>query len=319
MEITLSPRKLLWRATPWFKIAVQRKRHQLFQYLRPFILEGIERSSEGPRTIVRSAVEEFTREVAAKKDAEAKTPDDAFIEQVFYQLMIFFFGGDDALSITIPRVFTQLQRNPECLAKLQAEHDAILGPGPGLAAERIREAPHILDSLQYTMGVIKETLRMNPATITIREGQPSFNFKIKGEDEPWPTDGFDLFDSSITIHHDPENFVDPHRFIPERFSVPEGHRLHPAKDVWRGFQLGPRRCIGQELAVVVLKLVLVFTVRSFDIESAWDEWDKVRELQAIKVDRQTVEGERMYTTGKATSHPKDGAPMHVRLRNSCSV
>lgn len=64
----------------------------------------------------------------------------------------------------------------------------------------------------------------------------------------------------------------------------------------------------------MLKLVLMFTVRTFDIEMAWDEWDKVRELQGLKVDRRTVEGERMYTTGKATMHPKDGAPMHVRIR-----
>lgn len=315
MEITLSPRKLLWRITPLFKLIVRRKRNQLFKHLRPFITKGINTDNDSPRTIIRSAVEEYTGERGVKGTA-ANNPDEAFIEQVFYQLMIFFFGGDDALSITIPRVFRQLQLNPECVAKLQAEHDAILGSDPSLAAEKIREAPHILDSLQYTLGVIKETLRMNPATITIREGQPSFNLKINGEDEPWPTDGFDLFDSSITIHHDPANFVDPLKFIPERFSALEGDRLHPAKNIWRGFQLGPRKCIGQELAVVVLKLVLVFTVRSFDIEMAWDKWDKVRELQGLKVDRRTVEGERMYTTGKATSHPKDGAPMHVRMRTS---
>lgn len=299
MEITLSPRKLLWRFTPWLKRLVQRKRHQLFKQLRPFIIGNIGVVRHGPRTIARSAVEEFSRELLTK-EIGANPPDDAFIENVFYQLMIFFFGGDDALSITIPRVFRQLQLNPECVTKLQAEHDAILGPDPNLAAEEIREAPHILDSLQYTLGVIKETLRMNPATITIREGQPLFTFKIKGDDDPWPTDGFDLFDSSITIHHDPANFADPLKFIPERFSVSEGDRLHPAKDMWRGFQLGPRRCIGQELAIVVLKLELVFTVRAFDIEMAWDEWDSVRELQGLKVDRRTVEGERMYTTGKAT-------------------
>lgn len=206
---------------------MQRKRHQLFQQLRQFITGNIGVVSHGPRTIVRSAVDEFSREFLTKGTG-ANTPDDAFIEHVFYQLMIFFFGGDDALSITIPRIFRQLQLNPECVTKLQAEHDAILGPDPNLAAKKIREAPHILDSLQYTLGVIKETLRMNPATITIREGQPSFTFKIKGDDIPWPTDGFDLSDSYITIHHD------------------------PAKDMWRGLQLGPRRCIGKELAVVVL-------------------------------------------------------------------
>ncbi|KAI2707230.1 hypothetical protein CBS147332_6884 [Penicillium roqueforti] len=176
--------------------------------------------------------------------------------------------GGEWLPASQRRTECKLQLNPECVAKLQAEHDAILGSDPSLAAEKIREAPHILDSLQYTLGVIKETLRMNPATITIREGRPSFSLKINGEDEPWPTDGFDLFDSSITIHHDPANFVDPLKFMPDRFSALEGDRLHPAKNIWRGFQLGPRKCIGQELAVVVLKLVLAFTVRSFDIEMA---------------------------------------------------
>jgi hypothetical protein len=90
MEITLSPLKLLWRATPWFKIFVQRKRHQLFKHLRPFITGSIGTVSQGPRTIVRSAVEEFTREFV-NKGTHANTPDDAFIEHVFYQLMIFFF------------------------------------------------------------------------------------------------------------------------------------------------------------------------------------------------------------------------------------
>ncbi|RAL03066.1 cytochrome P450 [Aspergillus ibericus CBS 121593] len=315
MEITLSPRKLLWRATPWFKLLVRRKRQQIFQYIRPYITDSIGVASPGPRTIIRSAVEEYSQELATKATG-ANVPDDEFVEYVFSQLMIFFFGGDDALSLTIPRVFRQLQLNPESVAKLQAEHDTVLGSDPSLAAARIREVPHILDSLPYTLGVIKETLRMNPATITIREGQPSFTFRIDGADEPWPTDGFDLFDSSITIHNDPAVFPDPEKFIPERFLVPEGDRLHPAKDIWRGFQLGPRRCIGQELAIVVLKLVLVFTVRTLDIEMAWDEWDRLRELQGLKVDRRMVEGDRMYTTGKATAHAKDGAPMHVRVRTS---
>ena len=208
MEITLSPRKLLWMFTPWFKRLVQRKRHQLFKQLRPFIIGNIGVVRHGPRTIVRSAVEKFSRELLTKESA--LIPQD-------------------------PSLFRQHKLNPEYVTKLQAEHDAILGPDPYLAAEEIREAPHILDSLQYTLGVIKESLRMNPATITIREGQPLFTFKIKGDDDPWPTDGFDLFDSSITIHHDPANFADPLKFIPERFSVSEGDRLHPAKDMWRGF------------------------------------------------------------------------------------
>jgi len=298
-----------------FTVVVRLKRHQLFKFLRPFIMDSFGAPKPGPRTIVQAAVEEVNRETAGKGGNISHTPDESFIELVFCQLMIFFFGGDDAVSITIPQIFRHLQLNPECLDKLRAEHNLVLGSDSGTAADKIREAPHVLDSLPYTLAVIKETLRLNPATITIREGQSDFAFHITGSDIAWPTEGFDLFDSSITIHRDPANFPNSLEFIPERFLVPESDPLHPPKNVWRAFQLGPRKCIGQELAIVELKLLLVLVARNFDIKMAWAEWDRIREQKGLKVKKQVVEGERMYTTGKATSHPKDGAPVQVRMRN----
>ncbi|KAK9438357.1 Cytochrome P450 [Metarhizium brunneum] len=313
MEITLSPLKLLWRATPMFKMQIARRRRELFNHLRPFICEAISGNSHGsPQTIVQAAVDACKQESQGSGKPQMRRDED-FVEQIFCQLMIFFFGGDDAISTVIPWMFKHLESNPDCVAKLRAEHDQVLGPDPRAAADKIRLSPHILDSLQYTMGVIKETLRINPATITIRQGQRGFDFNIKGSEMPWPTDGFDLFDSSITIHRDPENFPRPLEFIPDRFVVAEGHPLHPPKNVWRGFQLGPRQCIGQEMAIVVLKLALVAVVRDFDIEMAWDDWDKAQQRMGVKVSKSTVEGDRMYTTGKATAHPKNGGPAHARI------
>lgn len=37
---------------------------------------------------------------------------------------------------------------------------------------------------------------------------------------------------------------------------------------------GPRNCIGMELALTQLKLVLILTVRTLEIEQAWEDWDK---------------------------------------------
>lgn len=296
-----------------FKWSTDRRRRQLFDQLRPLILKGMEATCKHPNTIVQAAVKEYNAE-EGRPTGHVDTTDEGFIEQVFCQLMIFFFGGEDAVSIVIPWMIHRLASNPDCLHKLRLEHDKILGPDPALAMQKIQEAPLLLDSLQYSHAVIKETLRLNPATITIREGQPDFLLAIQGSDIRWPTHGFDLFDSSITIHRDPRNFVRPLDFLPERFLVPEGHELRPPKNTWRGFQLGPRHCIGKEFAIVLLKLVLVSIVREFDIELAWDEWDASRECMGMEVSRHCVEGERMYTTGKATSHPKDGGPVHVRMR-----
>ncbi|PHH75451.1 hypothetical protein CDD82_4450 [Ophiocordyceps australis] len=313
MEITLNLPKLIWRTTPMFKSIITRKRRELYDFLRPFILQSFgSRAPSGKRTIIQAALEECKHE---KPDTRPSAdPDEPFIEMVFCQLMIFFFGGDDAISIIIPWMFKQLQSHPECVAKLRQEHDKVFGTDLSAAAHQIREMPHLLDSLPVTQAVIKETLRIHPATITIRMGQPDFTFHITGSNMEWPSDGFDLFDSSITIHRDPQNFPNPLDFIPERWMAPQGHSLYPPKNVWRAFQLGPRKCIGQEMAYVVLKLVLVLVVRRFDIEMAWDEWDDLQTRMGHSPSRKTVNGDRMYTTGKATSHPKDGAPVHVRAR-----
>lgn len=160
MEITFSPRK----------------RDELFQILRPSILENLVAPTKGSQTIVQAAAEDLNR---IRREDSHGPPDESLVKHAFYHLMAIFFGGDDAISITLPRIFKQLQLHPECLDKMRAEHDTVLGPDPSTAAQRLRDEPYILDSLKYTLSVVKETLRINPATITIRAGQPDFNFYIK--------------------------------------------------------------------------------------------------------------------------------------------
>ena len=48
------------------------------------------------------------------------------------------------------------------------------------------------------------------------------------------------------------------------------------KNAWRAFSQGPRKCIGQELAMTELRLVAVLLARRFDIEEAWEAWDATR-------------------------------------------
>lgn len=73
------------------------------------------------------------------------------MKHLFYQLLIFYFGGDDAISITVPRIFRQTQLNPECVTKLRAEHDTILSPDTSVLLQKGFEKSPISETCCSTL------------------------------------------------------------------------------------------------------------------------------------------------------------------------
>jgi cytochrome P450 len=71
----------------------------------------------------------------------------------------------------------------------------------------------------------------------------------------------------IVANHSPLNFAEPDSFIPERYL--EKHEPRFSGDnraVVQPFSLGPRNCIGQNLAKAEMKLILAKLVWHFDME-----------------------------------------------------
>ncbi|KAK8112986.1 hypothetical protein PG984_013512 [Apiospora sp. TS-2023a] len=129
--------------------------------------------------------------------------------------------------------------------------------------------------------------------------------------------GFGMWASATLIQRHPKYWPRPNDFIPERWTAAEGDPLYPATpNTWLPFSQGPRSCMGMELAYMELKLVLVLTIRTLEIEEAWGEWDKLKQnLRGAKATpSHTVDGQRLYRVGPGMVHPKDGMPVHVRLR-----
>jgi cytochrome P450 len=221
------------------------------------------------RTIVDLALKQFDEE----DGTHGAKPNAEFLDILLSNLKAFLFAGHDTTASTICWMVKLLQDNPDCLAKMRAEHTAVLGSDPDKAHDTILASPHLLYALPYTLAVIKETLRLYPLAATLRQGSPDFFLTAPGSPLQYITDGFALWDSSPSIQRRPELWPRGNDFIPDRFLAPEGDPLYPPKDGWRPFALGPRNCIGQELALVELRLVAVMIARKFDIEEAWSEWD----------------------------------------------
>lgn len=235
------------------------------------------------------------------------------------QLRVFLFAGHDTSSSALTYCYYLLSTHPTALDLLLTEHNTIFGNHPGDALAQIQSDPHKLNQLPYTTALLKETLRLFPPAGSMRLGRPEvYLFDETGR--RFPTENCSVWTLSLAIHHDARYWVDPEKFLPERWLVGPDHPLYPGrtKGAWRPFEHGPRNCIGQTLALLELKIALVLTAREINVVPAYEEWDALHPKRAVGGKDQavkTVNGIRAYQAEKGAAHPADGFPVRVKLRS----
>lgn len=265
--------------------------------------------SSGPKTINQLAIKAYRTEVQQEEPAvgaaAGKTPrlDARFMDIAIAQLKIFIFAGHDTTASTLAFAYSLLYKDDAVLGKVRAEHDQLLGSDPSQALARLTENPNLLNQMPYTAAVVKETLRLYPPAATVREGDLVLTHPDTGK--VYPLTGFMSFSTSWVTHRLAKYFPRPLEFLPERWLAREGEPLHPPKNVYRPFELGPRNCIGQELALLEIRAILAMTVRDLDFEPAYS------------ADAPEVWGEKAYQSmgfGDITGHVKSGFPVRVHER-----
>ena len=233
--------------------------------------------------------------------------DHTFKNFTISQIKLFLFSGHDTTSSTVCYIFYILATHPAVLARVRAEHNSVIGSDTLKAASTMKSDAFVLNKLPYTIAVIKEVMRLFPAVSGTRAGEPNISV-TDDKGRRFPTDGFLVWDIPQAIHRDPAYWRRPDDFIPERWLVAPGDPLHPVKGAWRPFSQGPRNCIGQELAMIEMKVIMVMTARKFDIELAYEDADRVKAIAGIS----TVYGERGYQVQRA--QPSGDLPCRVAQR-----
>lgn len=259
------------------------------------------------RSIIGLAAESYLAQKEAAQNRQ--TQHEAFRAFAKTQIRTFMFAGHDTTSSTMGYVYYLLHQNPEAMEKIRQEHDLVFGKEPNEASARLVQHPQLINRVPYTTAAIKEALRLFPPSSSIREG--SADCSIVGPDgTKYPTEGMLVWVMHQSLHRNPKYWPKPNEFLPERWLVEPEHPLYPIKEAWRPFEYGPRNCLGQELAMLEVKAVLILTCREFDVTPAYDEWDRMHAKKHPK----RVNGDRMYQIERVGAHPSDGFPCKIRMR-----
>ena len=258
------------------------------------------------KTVVDLALDQYYEEHPGSQAAQGI--DSNFKMFAINQIKIFMLAGHDTTSMTICYIFYLLANHPQSLQQIRAEHDNVFGSDLTQTYEKIVADPYTLNQLPFTVAVIKETMRLFPAASSTRAGEQGFSLSV--DSRQYPTEGCIVWSVHQTLHREPSCWPQPDDFIPERWLVAKDDPMYPVAGAWRPFELGPRNCVGQELAILEMKTVLVMTVREFDFKACYEEWDLIKGKTGPK----TVDGERAYQVLNGTTRPAEGFPCKLTSR-----
>ncbi|XBW36975.1 hypothetical protein QEN19_002555 [Hanseniaspora menglaensis] len=183
-------------------------------------------------------------------------------------IFTFLFASQDASSSLACWLFQIVADRPDVLSKIREEQLAVRNGNP---EERL--TLDLIDKMEYTTMVVKETLRYRPPVIMVP-------YVVKKDFAVTPTytapKGSMLIPTLYPALHDPEVYEQPDEFIPERWV--EGSKASEGKKNWLVFGTGPHVCLGQKYVM----MTFAGLIGKFAMNTNW-EHDVTPLSETIKV------------------------------------
>jgi cytochrome P450 len=237
----------VWAMLPaplWLPTPQNRQLHQALHTLHAYVDRQIaEHSRAGP------AAEDLLAMLMAVRDGTtgARVP----ARQLRDEAVTLWVAGQTTVAAALTWTWSLLAQHPEATSALQGELDTVLSGR--------RPTPQDLPRLRYTRLVLEEGMRLYPPTwVTART--PLAEEEIDGHRIPPHAV---LLVSPYVLQRHPAFWEHPARFDPERFT--------PARAAGRPrfayfpFGGGPRRCIGQNLAMLEMLVILAMMAQTYEL------------------------------------------------------
>lgn len=128
-----------------------------------------------------------------------------------------------------------------------------------------------LGKLKYLMACVEEGLRRYPPVPNGLPRETAVGEDFYGYYIP-PKTIISIY--QYVAYHSPKHFYLPDQFIPERWLGEDQRFANDNKSVMQPFSVGPRNCIGKNLATIEIRIVLARLLYKYDLElsPACENW-----------------------------------------------
>jgi cytochrome P450 len=241
-------------ANPFEVVAKEQNRDLKFAFrfrsLTKLVAELIERRRRLPEEHF-----DFLSMLMASRDRET---DEAMSDkELIDEVLTLIVAGHETTAAALTWTWYLISQHPETQARLQAEADGT-GPDQTLGLDAA-------EALEFTHQVLQEALRLYPPgwLITRRtlEADELGGYPIAPRT--------DVFISPYMLHRHPAFWSEPEEFRPERFAGPDAEERH--RFAYIPFAVGPRHCIGENIAMFEMLVHIQAMSRRFRLTRAGDD------------------------------------------------
>jgi enediyne biosynthesis protein E7 len=220
-----------------------------FRSLGRLVGELIERRRHAPEDHV-----DFLSMFMLSRDRETDAPmaDKELIDEVLTLIV----AGHETTAAALTWTWYLVSNRPDVAEQLEAEADAASDQLMGLDSA---------EALSFTHQVLQESLRLYPPgwLITRRALQAD---ELGGFPIAPRTD---VFISPYMLHRHPQFWSEPERFMPARFAGGDADERH--RFAYIPFAVGPRHCIGENIAMFEMLVHMRTMARRFRLRRATQE------------------------------------------------
>ncbi|KAI0395986.1 isotrichodermin C-15 hydroxylase [Xylariaceae sp. FL0594] len=199
---------------------------------------------------------------------------DLSVEKLGANAFILVLAGSETTATTLSGATYFLLTHPECMEKLKHEVRSSFKDASDITISSV-------GNLSYMLAVLNESLRMYPpVTSGLVRVVPKGGATIAGNFVP---EGTNVEIAHWSMNHSKENWANPWTFDPERFlgSAEEAREAGNKIEALQAFNVGPRNCIGRNLAYAEMRIILARIIFDFDLKLSDSSKDWVDRQKAF--------------------------------------